>query len=214
MQGKRRRKVGAGSVLEGQPITFPITDANAEWDVRQSEKLFSSLKSRWELTRIVRPRGVGVELGVADGIFSEVLLRKSNLDYLYSIDMYGDRKHTVEQYKTTLVRLAPYRSRNCILKLRFDEALPLFPDNYFDFIYIDGYAAGGQEAGNTLYDWLPKLKRGGVFAGHDYCADWPLVVKAVDQFAADNKLRIVTVGGVSEPEDTANRYTSWFAVPA
>jgi hypothetical protein len=178
----------------------------------EHEEKVSGLRSRWELTKIVRPGGVAAELGVAEGVFSELILRNSTLGYLYSIDMYGDRKHTVEQYRAALARLAPFRERNAVLKMRFDEALPLFPDEYFDFIYVDGYAATGEEGGSTFYDWLPKVKRGGVFAGHDYSPEWPFVVKAVDRFVAETGLPLFTVGGEPDPQDTANRYASWFTV--
>jgi hypothetical protein len=96
--------------------------------------------------------------------------------------------------------------------MRFNEALPLFPDQYFDFIYVDGYAANGEEGGGTLYDWWPKLRRGGVFAGHDYSPDWPLVMKAVDSFTSEMGLRLFTVGGEPDSADTANLYASWFTV--
>ena len=151
-----------------------------------------------------------MELGVAKGIFSELMLQKSNLGYLYGIDMYADEGHDIEQYRSALARLEPFRERNAILRMRFKEALPLFPDEYFDFIYVDGYANEGEEGGSTFYEWFPKLKRGGVFAGHDYDPHWPLVIKAVDKFVAENKLSVFTVGGEADPIDVANRYSSWF----
>jgi hypothetical protein len=50
-------------------------------------------------------------------------------------------------------------------------------------IYIDGYAHTGQEGGQTLRDWWPKLAPGGVFAGHDYdLAAYPQTVCAVNDF--------------------------------
>lgn len=141
-----------------------------------------------------------------------MILRKSNLDYLYSIDMYADRKHTVDQYKVALAQLVAYRKRNSILRMKFVEALTLFPDKYFDFIYIDGFAATGQDGGSTLHDWYPKLRDGGLFAGHDYSDKWPYTKKAVDGFAAEHKLEIHTVGGAPDQEDEANKYASWFLV--
>ena len=210
-QGRRRRRVNAAASAAEAIATFPV-DRDASGDVSPCEQTLPTLRSRSELTKIIRPRGVGVELGVANGVFSELILRKSALDYLYSIDMYGDRKHPVAQYKTALVRLAPYRARNSILRMRFDEALSLFPDRYFDFIYIDGFAANGEEGGATFYDWWPKLKRGGVFAGHDYSPDWPLVIKSVDRFIADTGVRLFTVGGEADPDDDQNRYASWFTI--
>lgn len=41
--------------------------------------------------------------------------------------------------------------------------------------------------------WWPKVKRGGIFSGHDYDASWPGVVKAVQEFAAANNLQLQTM---------------------
>lgn len=65
----------------------------------------------------------------------------------------------------------------------FELAIDLFPNEYFDFIYIDGYAHTGQNEGKTLRQWYPKLKSGGIFSGHDYCAQrWPKTFNQVNQF--------------------------------
>ncbi len=208
-EGKKRRKAREAEGKE--PAMFPLEPAPA-WNIADHKDKFAGLKSRWELTKLVRPNGIAAELGVANGVFSDLILKKSNIDYLYSIDMYGDRKHTVDQYKVALALLVPHRKRNCILKMKFDEALPLFPDKYFDFIYIDGFAATGQDGGSALLDWYPKIKDGGVFSGHDYSDKWPHTKKAVDEFAAAHKLKIHTVGGEHDPIDEQNRYASWFVV--
>ena len=70
-----------------------------------------------------------------------------------------------------------------LLRMDFDDALLLFEDNYFDFIYVDGFAHTGEEGGKTLIDWIKKLKVGGYLAGDDYHNDWPLVVWAVNDLA-------------------------------
>jgi hypothetical protein len=210
-EGKKRRKAREA---DGKPqAVFPSETAPA-WNVLDHKDKFAALKSRWELTKLVRPNGIAAELGVANGVFSDIILKKSNIDYLYSIDMYGDSKHTVEQYRVALAQLVAHRKRNCILKMKFDEALPLFPDKYFDFIYIDGFAATGQDGGSALHDWYPKIKDGGVFSGHDYDDKWPHTKKAVDEFARQYKLKIHTVGGTPDPEDESNKYASWFVVNA
>ena len=59
------------------------------------------------------------------------------------------------------------------------ENIP-YPDNYFDFIFIDG----GHDYSNVNSDiqsWLPKLKDTGIIAGHDYQPSFPGVVKAVNE---------------------------------
>lgn len=167
------------------------------------------LHSRDDVITLVRHGGIGIELGVAEGILSERFLRRSVLSHLYSVDMYaGDRGHDVAQYRRALERLAPYRDRNTLVKMRFDEALAMFPDNSFDFIYVDGYAHTGEEGGQTFYDWLPKLKPGGVMAGDDYCAEWPLVVAAVDRFLAEHQMPLFVIDC---REDAAYcKYPTWF----
>jgi hypothetical protein len=94
--------------------------------------------------------------------------------------------------------------------MRFDEAVSLFPDEYFDFVYVDGYAHTGEENGQTFEDWWPKLKPGGLFAGDDYAPCWPKVVEAVDRFAASKNLKLMLL----EPAQQGNKhppYPSWLA---
>tara|TARA_Y100000389_G_C17052243_1_gene313332 strand:+ start:118 stop:318 length:201 start_codon:yes stop_codon:yes gene_type:complete len=59
----------------------------------------------------------------------------------------------------------------------------LFPDDFFDFIYVDGYAHTGEENGKTFFDWWPKLKQNGIFSGDDYDnKKWTEVYKNVNNF--------------------------------
>ncbi|WP_084581726.1 class I SAM-dependent methyltransferase [Sphingomonas azotifigens] len=166
---------------------------------------------RDDVAMIIRSGGIGVELGVAAGDFSKRILERSELAYLFSIDMWaGDRGHDVEQYKQALRLLNPYRDRNSCLRMRFDEALDLFGDDTLDFIYVDGYAHTGEENGLTFAQWFPKLRMGGIMAGDDYHSDWPLVMRAVDSFVAANGLELHVIQCA---EDSWNsRYPTWFAM--
>ena len=61
------------------------------------------------------------------------------------------------------------------------EASKKYEDNSIDFVFIDAnhdydYVKKDIEA------WFPKVKTGGVIAGHDYHKHWKGVVKAVDEF--------------------------------
>lgn len=153
---------------------------------------------------------LGIELGIAEGAFSHLVLSRKEVEHWYSVDMWaGDRGHDVNQYKRTIAKLHPFRDKNSILKLRFDEALSLFPDEYFDFIYVDGYAHTGQDNGKTLYDWWPKLKRGGIFAGDDYDPRWQATVNQVDKFIKNNNLEL-HIFNFNEEKGGWSQYPSWY----
>lgn len=170
-----------------------------------------TVKYRQEIVLKSKKMGVGVELGVAEGVMSERIMNLRHLSFLYSIDMYaGDRGHNDEQYKRALKRLQPHKERNSIIRLKFDIALNLFPDNYFDFIYIDGYAHTGEEDGQTLHQWYPKLKSGGVFSGDDYHHDWPKVIHEVNNFVSINKLKLHLVECSEELQYC--KYPTWYTI--
>lgn len=127
--------------------------------------------------------GVGVELGVAGGAFSDVLLTVGKLSRLYSVDRWSDHHDEAEMERAKLL-LAKHGARSCVIRCTFAEATECFGPSSLDFIYLDGYAHTGQDGGKTLEDWYPKLRSGGIFAGHDYSQRFPLTIKAVDEFAA------------------------------
>ena len=168
------------------------------------------LTKRHHVVNLLEPGSIAIELGVAEGVFSHRLLQHGDLGYLYSVDMWaGDRGHDVQQYKAAITKLHPYRHRNSILKMRFDEALDLFSDEYFDFIYIDGYAHTGQEDGKTLDDWWPKLKVGGVFSGDDYSPAWPSVQSVVNAFVKKHTLELNVIN-CGEPGSVWSEYPTWW----
>jgi len=167
---------------------------------------------REDIIRLVdthgRPDAVGVELGVATGQFSHRLLANSAM-YFFSIDMWaGDRNHDVDQYKQALATLLPFKERSTVLRMRFDEAASLFPESYFDFIYIDGYAHTGEENGGTFRDWYPKLRPGGIFSGDDYHPKWPKVIAEVDAFCELHGLERHM--HTFEPDNPWDGFPSWW----
>lgn len=153
----------------------------------------SRIRDRDELPLAV-PRGAEVaELGVAEGEFSARLLQHRGVRIVYSVDAWDDakRRHDDEEFFRARQRLARFGKRSKIIRMRFDEAANLFNDGSLDLVYVDGYAHTGQEGGQTLRDWWPKVKRGGILAGHDYDAEkWPQTVKHVDRFVAAHKLEL------------------------
>jgi len=150
----------------------------------------------------------GIELGVASGDFSARLWQSGCFRELWGVDAYADRHDTGEYIAA--VKAIGFDANYRLIRSFFSEALDLFPDGYFDFIYVDGYAHTGEEAGRTLYDWYAKLRVGGMIAGHDYHEEWPLVVENVDRFAADAGLDLMVTRLTTNP-GPQDLHPSWAA---
>lgn len=165
---------------------------------------------REDIGRLVAAGSIGVELGVATGQFSQRLLDTGRFAVLYSIDAWNDRGHNGAEHFSAIKRLKPYGDRSVIIRARFDEAVKQFDDGFFDFIYIDGYADTGQENGQTLRDWWPKVKEGGLFGGDDYHPKYPLVQSEVNRFLDEvgHELHIHTFD--SRYENVWGRCPSWY----
>jgi hypothetical protein len=169
-----------------------------------------NLANRAELATLFT--GEGVELGVAAGHYSEVILKHSKCRRLWSIDRWADH-HNAAEYKEAATRLAKAGRGRCVpLRMLFEDALALFPNESLDFIYIDGYAHTGQNNGKTLDDWWPKLKPAGIFAGHDYHDKYPKTVEAVEQFIVGRGVHLNVTGIAVEGEDLVglDKFPSWW----
>jgi hypothetical protein len=68
------------------------------------------------------------------------------------------------------------------------NAVEAFPDNYFDFVYID---ADHSEEGcyKDIIDWYPKVKPGRFLVGHDYRRKFG-VMNAVNRFLVEQGLEM------------------------
>lgn len=65
------------------------------------------------------------------------------------------------------------------------EAGMMVPDGWFDFVYIDGDHRY-EEVVKDICMWLPKVRKGGILAGHDYSEPSIAGVKqAVDEWFKD-----------------------------
>jgi hypothetical protein len=71
------------------------------------------------------------------------------------------------------------------------ESASQFKDGSMDFIFIDA-AHDYDSVVKDLAAWWPKLKEGGIFAGHDY--PWHEVEKAVNEHALANGYEVTPVG--------------------
>lgn len=169
------------------------------------------MTKRQDILQFAKANPIGIELGVAEGVFSQMVLSSYPVKHWYGVDMWCDGKHDVNEYKRALNRLWPYQDRNTILKMTFKEALPLFSNEFFDIIYIDGYAHTGQDNGQTLRDWWPKLKPGGVFSGDDYDSSWPKTVSQVNTFC-ESVGKKPCIHNFDATPGPWSRYPSWYII--
>jgi predicted O-methyltransferase YrrM len=64
------------------------------------------------------------------------------------------------------------------------DASKLYEDNSLDFVFIDA-AHDYNNVKLDIQNWYPKVKTGGLFAGHDYTPAWQGVIDAVNEFASE-----------------------------
>lgn len=191
-----------------QTAGYPLPEFIDHKDAVNNEGDVLARFGRHVIADMPSDNSVALELGVAAGYFSDSLLRSKRIGKLFSVDCWADH-HDDREYLLACARLAKHGTRSILMRSFFDDVLALFPDEYFDLIYIDAYAHTGQQDGKLLTDWYPKLKQGGIFSGHDYDPKhWPETVKAVDAFAVSVAKKILVIPGVrtANPQD---QYPSW-----
>ncbi len=157
------------------------------------------LHNRESLLKHLPGQGVVAELGVNKGDFSEKILRINGAAKLHLVDPWGDNW----RYHDGLKAQVQQRFANEIAQGRVQlhvgystEVGRTFPDQYFDWIYIDTthtYALTKAEL--ELYG--PKMKPGGIMAGHDYIdGQWNRmmrygVIEAVNEFCVNHNWELL-----------------------
>lgn len=129
----------------------------------------------------------GIEVGVFDGGTSQYLLKSFPALRLFSVDPYKlyneyDAERLAQAEAMSFRRLSPFAERSIRIKEDSLTAAALLPDDSFDFVFID--ADHSYEAvKKDMEAWYPKIRRGGLFSGHDY--RWEGVARAVHEFSEE-----------------------------
>jgi len=119
---------------------------------------------------------VGVEIGVAGGRFSQILLeghpnmQLTGVDPYLSYDEYFDFKtqEIISGFIPSMKkRIDKHKDRFKLIQKTSLEAVKDFKDNSLDFVYIDGNHLF-QYVVNDLAEWGKKIKSGGIISGHDF----------------------------------------------
>jgi hypothetical protein len=166
-------------------------------------------KNRREVVSLLNerfPNGVGCEIGVLRGEFTKFLLENWTCKHMYLVDLweeydgYDEKFHNHNlNYEIMERNLKPYKHRITVCKGYSDKVVSQFPNNMFDFVYVDAnHSYEGCKSDMNLY-W-DKLKSGGLLMGDDYhLNDIETlnfnnmqsvfgVTKAVKEFAKEKKL--------------------------
>jgi hypothetical protein len=161
--------------------------------------------SREDLLDLLPKSGIGVEIGVFKGEFSDVLLEKTEPEVLYLLDPWVGNIHSGDKngnniqyisgeefYRETII---PKYSNNPNVKIIRDKSsvLTSFSDDFFDWCYIDGdHSYEGVKA--DLECMYLKVKSGGIIMGHDYIEPrFSGVVRAVNEFISNKNLTISNI---------------------
>jgi hypothetical protein len=86
-----------------------------------------------------------------------------------------------DDMRTAMVVMEKYGDRVTFVRRTGESASHEWEEQSVDFVYIDGlhdYASISRD----IELWYPKVRTGGIIAGHDYHPDIPDVIRAVDEF--------------------------------
>jgi predicted O-methyltransferase YrrM len=143
-------------------------------DVNQKSPIRVTNITRTEMAKTIHELDfkVGAEIGVAQGWHAEILCKENPQLKLYAVDVWNTYKGYNEYtdridryYKAAQELLKPY---NCELIKKFSmDAVNDFEDGSLDFVFIDG-AHDFKNVAMDIYEWVKKVKIGGIVYGHDY----------------------------------------------
>lgn len=148
-------------------------------DAKFGENWFTAHEIYRRMVQNCRLDGKLVEVGCWKGRSAAFLLveayRRSPSIRVYAVDPWVETSHS--QFLDNLLPVS-----HCLTSLQMasPEAAKEFADASLDGVFIDAdhtYPAVRKD----ILAWRPKVRKGGILAGHDYSQSWPGVCQAVDE---------------------------------
>lgn len=143
----------------------------------------------------------GVEIGVASGDYSQVIMEKNPTIEMYGVDPY-ERYEGYKDYQlrstfdkmesSAQSKLWRFPSYKFIKKFSVDASRD-FEDNSLDFVYIDGNHSG-EAVKEDIEAWISKVKPGGIMAGHDFTGRWPSLRQEVIKYCKNTHRPLFVLG--------------------
>jgi hypothetical protein len=142
-----------------------------------------AISSRNEFGKLLNDRGlikVAVEVGTHRGVFARILLKKWKGQMLYCIDPWevlpgyeyqakfldGGNESREGDYKECLKNLKEFDGRYLLSRSTSPRESEQFEDKSVSFVYLDGDHSYKAVLAD-LKAWWPKVRTGGILAGHD-----------------------------------------------
>jgi hypothetical protein len=137
---------------------------------------------------------VGTWLGKSASFMAVEIINSGKTIKFDCVDTWkGSEEHINEKvvlednlYESFLINIEPVKNIINPIRKPSIEASTLYEDNSLDFVFLDA-AHDYVNVKNDIDSWYPKVKSGGVLAGHDYTASWVGVVDAVNDFLKTKK---------------------------
>lgn len=110
----------------------------------------------------------GAEIGVLGGTNAISILENwPQVKMLHLVDSYGGIDESDAKFKEWVKRFDPLAGRMCWHIMTSVNTAGLFEERSLDFVYIDANH-GYKQVTADLLAWAPKVRAGGLLAGHDY----------------------------------------------
>jgi hypothetical protein len=174
------------------------------------------IKYRRELVDLLRSLNlplIGAEVGVAEANHSADLLR-NGMDKLFLVDSWnhipkirGDGNNHQQWHEQNFAKarrqVKEFGDRAVILRGFSVDMASHVDDDSLSLVYLDAdHSYNGVMT--DLNTWFPKLKKGGVMAGHDFMSPEYGVKQAVEEFCKDRyEVHVI-------PEDKKEDAGFWF----
>ena len=166
------------------------------------------------------PIHTAIEVGTYQGFFADVMIHRLNPGQFYAVDPlrlfpgmnsnpgheFGSQQKLDKLAEQVSQKLS--NSGHTLIREVSEKASLQFDDNSVDVVYLDAdHSYTG--CSNDIDFWYPKIRDGGILAGHDYCNGNPQkghvygVIQAVAQLVDEHDLELFV---------TSDAYPSWMVV--
>ena len=148
----------------------------------------------------------GVEIGVAGGQnIKHILEHCPRIEKIYGIDSYSQDSWDMNHidinkefgsfeglFQEVKLMLSQFGGRAKLIRKTSLEAVKEFSDESLDFIFLDA-SHDFDSVFADISSWFPKIKKGGIFMGHDWDhGNFPGTTKAVKKYFVNYKIYAIS----------------------